>query len=144
MKVIDVNLLLYAVNGDAPEHEAAREWLDQALSSEEQVGLPWIVVIGFLRISTRAGIFAKPLAVADAIAIVDGWFAQSTAVLLHPGSRHWDTLRSLLSHAGTAGNLTTDAHLAALAIEYRATLCTTDRDFSRFGSRLRFLNPLKS
>jgi hypothetical protein len=39
-------------------------------------------------------------------------------MLVHPTPRHASLLRGLVSAAGTAGNLTTDAHLAALSLEY--------------------------
>jgi len=143
VKVIDLNLLLYAVNTEAPQHEKARLWWESCLSGQEQIGLAWTVVLGFLRISTRPGLFPRPLSTTEAISKVDTWLAQPPVVLLTPGSRHWETLRDLVSVAGTAGNLTTDAHLASLAIEYRAELSSADQDFSRFGPELHYRNPLQ-
>jgi predicted nucleic acid-binding protein len=52
-------------------------------------------------------------------------------------------MRTLLEAVGTAGNLTSDAHLAAMAIEQGATLCSTDGDFARFPG-IRYANPLAS
>ncbi|MCC7179691.1 MAG: type II toxin-antitoxin system VapC family toxin [Acidobacteria bacterium] len=141
MKVVDLNLLLYAVNADAPHHERARAWWEAALAGDEQVGLAWPVVLGFLRLSTRAGIMPRPLTTRQAVDVVQEWVDHSQIVLLHPGAGHWSVLRGLLESAGTAGNLTTDAHLAALALEYGATLCSTDTDFSKFKG-LKFVNPL--
>src|SRR5947209_15409877 len=132
MKVIDLNLLLYAVNEDAPNHEAARRWWEGVMSSSERVGLAWVVLLGFLRLSTRVGLFARPLTCEQALNVVEGWLRRPGVVLLYPGLRHWEILRSLLEDAGTAGNLTTDAHLAALAIEYDADLFSSDNDFARF------------
>lgn len=143
MKLVDLNLLLYAVNEDAPHHETARAWLEGILASDEAVAMPWSVLLGFLRISTRVGIFPKPLEPEQAMETVEGWLGCPVVTVLRPGEGHWDILRRLLEGAGTAGNLTTDAHLAALAIEFDATLCSSDNDFARFEPELRFENPLK-
>jgi uncharacterized protein len=142
VKVVDLNLLLYAVNEDAPHHQAAREWWDETLSGDESVGLAWVVLLGFLRLSTRPGLFPHPVTCEQALETIEEWIRQPTVILIHPGQRHWSILRSLLEAAGTAGNLTTDAHLAALAIEYDATLCSTDNDFARFSPPLRYQNPV--
>jgi toxin-antitoxin system PIN domain toxin len=141
MKVVDLNLLLYAVNADAPEHASARAWWESALNGEEQVGLAWAVVLGFLRLGTRRGVLPRPMAPARALDVVAEWVAHPLVTLLHPGDGHWEILRGLLDATGTGGNLTTDAHLAALALEYDAALYSTDRDFARFRS-LRLVNPI--
>jgi toxin-antitoxin system PIN domain toxin len=141
VKVLDLNILLYAVNRDGPRHAEARAWLEDVLSGEETVAIPWVVVLGFLRIATSRRVFPRPMSPDDACRVVDGWFAQDAVVPLNPGEDHWPTLRRLLMAAGSAGNLTTDAHLAALAIENGAELCSTDAEFARF-SQLRWTNPL--
>ena len=142
MKVVDLNLLVYAVNVDAPHHERARRWWENTLSGDEPVGLPWVVITGFLRLSTRPGLFPHPLTLQQALDVVDGWINHPTVMRIDPGDAHWTVLRELLEAAGVAGNLTTDAHLAALAIENDAELYSSDSDFTRFGQRLRFVNPL--
>jgi uncharacterized protein len=141
MKLIDLNLLLYAVNSDSVLHRQAKTWLEEVLSGEEPIAIPWVVLLGFLRIATNPHIFPTPLEVTNALGIVDGLLSQPNVQLLSPKMRHWAILRSLLIETGTAGNLTTDAHLAALAIENGAELCSTDRDFSRF-PRLNWTNPI--
>jgi hypothetical protein len=73
--------------------------------------------------------------------VVSDWFAQPCVRVLEPTERHWEVLRDLLQSTGSAGNLTMDAHLAALAIEHGATLCSSDNDFARF-PRLRWRDPL--
>ena len=114
------------------------------LGREEQVGLAWSVVLGFLRLSTRGGVLPKPLVPAQALNLVEEWLNQPLFVLVHPGAQHWSIFRALLEGSGTAGNLTTDAHLASLAIEYDATLCSSsDSDFAKF-SALKVLDPLES
>ena len=142
MKVLDLNVLLYAVNADGPHHQAARAWLERLLSEDETVGLPWVVLLGFLRISTHPRVFATPLEPAQAIAVAESWLERPCVELLSPGSGHWELLRELLLASGTAADLTTDAHLAVLAIERGAELHSTDTDFARFGS-LRWVNLLQ-
>lgn len=141
MKVVDLNLLLYAVNRDSPHHAQARAWLERMVTDEQPVALPWAVLLGFLRLATSARVFHQPLAPDQALGVVDGWLARPGVVALVPGEEHWRILRDLLVQSGTAGNLTTDAHLAALAIEHGAELCSTDSDFARF-RQLRWMNPL--
>ena len=132
MILVDANLLIYAVDSDAPRHRPARRWLETTLSGTTAVGLPWIVVLAFLRVTTRSGILRRPLPVDAALAYVDEWLAQPFVTAVAPGPRHWPILRNLLVHTGLGGNLSSDAHLAALAIELGATVCSTDHDFGRF------------
>jgi toxin-antitoxin system PIN domain toxin len=140
-QVLDLNLLLHAVNRDSAHHDEARVWLERTLSGDEPVALPWVVLLGFLRISTSARILPDPLLSEQALEVIDGWLAQPSVLTLSPGPEHWRILRNLIEETGTAGNLTTDTHLAALAIENGAELCSTDSDFARF-ARLRWLKPL--
>ena len=141
MMVVDVNLLIYAVNEDAPLHQPAQSWLEAVVSGTETVGLAWTVILAFLRLTTRPGIFQKPLEAQTAFDVVDAWLQQPAVFIVEPTPRHLRTLRDLISPLGTGGNLTSDAHLAALAIEHGAELCSTDNDFARFG-KLRWRNPL--
>jgi toxin-antitoxin system PIN domain toxin len=141
VKVVDLNLLLYAVNRDSVHHGRAKAWLERTLTDEEPVALPWIVLLGFLRLATSPRVFPAPLPPAQAVEVVDGWLARPVVVTVSAGDGHWRVLRQLLGESGTAGNLTTDAHLAALAIEHGAELCSTDADFGRFHG-LRWVNPL--
>lgn len=136
MKIVDANVLLYAVNTASSEHQAAHGWLTAALSGHEVVGLPWVSLLAFIRLSTSRRIFASPLSAADAVTVVESWLAQPAAVTVEPTIRHTPVLRGLLEQAGTAGNLTTDAHIAALAVEHGATVVTFDRDFERFDIRV--------
>ena len=141
MILADANLLIYAIDSDPPQHERARPWLEQVLSDAAPVGLPWIVILAFVRITTRAGIMRRPLALAEALAYVDSWLQQPCVEIVAPGEHHWPILRRLLEATGTAGNLTSDAHVAALALERGAAVCSTDHDFARFPG-IRHVNPL--
>jgi toxin-antitoxin system PIN domain toxin len=141
VKLPDANVLLYAVDTSSPFHEPARVWLEDVLSATETVAFAWVVLLAFLRIRTNPRVYDAPLQVGEALDIVDGWLAQPNATVIHPTDRHASLLRELLAPLGTAGNLTTDAQLAALAIEHGAELCSADPDFSRFPG-LRWVNPL--
>ena len=143
MKLPDVNLLLYAVDEGSARHEPARAWVEERLSGTETFALTWVVLLAFIRLTTSSRVFQSPLTTSEALDLVDGWLVQHCASVVHPTSRHASVLRELLEPLGTAGNLTTDAHLAALAIEHGAELCSTDRDFSRF-TGLRWANPLEA
>ena len=143
MKLPDVNLLLYAADETSPRHLPARRWVEATLSDSETVAFAWTVLLAFVRLSTRAAIFEHPLDVEQALDIVDGWLDQPCATIIHPTDRHSSVLRELLAPLGTAGNLTSDAHLAALAIEHGALLCSCDADFMRFQG-LRWIDPLRS
>lgn len=141
MKLPDVNLLLYTADETAPHNTRARSWLEQALSGTEEVGFAWLALLGFVRISTSPAAFANPLSPSKAFEYVESWLDQPIAVVVHPTHRHAATLRRLLEPLGTGGNLASDAHLAALAIEHGAELCSHDTDFARFPS-LRWQDPL--
>lgn len=141
MKLTDVNLLLYAVDASSPRHAAAREWLEGQLSGVETFAFPVAVLLAFVRLTTQPRIFSSPFASGEAFDVVQGWLAQPCATMVVPGDRHLILVRELLEPLGTAGNLVSDAHLAALAIEHGAELCSADTDFVRF-PRLRWSNPL--
>ncbi|MFZ1925522.1 MAG: type II toxin-antitoxin system VapC family toxin [Solirubrobacteraceae bacterium] len=142
MKLPDVNLFLYAYDSRSPSHDAARDWLEQTLSGAETVALSWTVLLAFIRLSTRSTVVEEPLSVDAAIEIVESWLDQPCVTVINPTERHAAILRELLSPLGAAGNLTTDAHLAALAIEHGALLCSCDTDFARFQG-LRWEDPLR-
>lgn len=132
MFVVDANVLVHAVNEAAPEHKTASSWLRAALEGAEAVGLPWTVVLAFLRLTTHPAVFPRPLTAIAATDAVERWLAAAPAIVVEPGRRHLSIVRGLLAHAGTAGNLVGDAHLAAVALEHGATVVSFDRDFGRF------------
>ena len=132
MKLIDANVLLYAVNRASPHHESARGWLDDALSGGAVVGFAWMPLIAFIRLSTQARVFPRPLSTAAATGLVQDWLAQPAARVVAPTARHPALLADLLTQVGVGGNLVNDAHLAALALEHRAEIVTYDADFARF------------
>ena len=132
MKLVDANVRLYAVDANAVHHHRAREWLDSALNDDEPLGFSWVVLLAFLRISTRSRLLARPLSPEQAFGCVELWLSAEASVVLEPTSGHLGTLRRLLKPLGTAGNLTSDAHLAALALEHDAVIVSYDNDFDRF------------
>lgn len=141
MILVDANLLLYAYDPRAADHEGSRRWLEASLSGSSLVRFAWLSLWAFLRISTNPRVFEQPLTMAEAEEAVGAWLAQPVAGILEPGERHWEILRALTEHGQTSGPLVMDAALAAIAIEHGATLCTTDRDFARFAG-LSWTNPL--
>jgi uncharacterized protein len=142
MKIVDINLLIYAINKDAPHHSKAKKWLEDSLSSDEPFGFAWIVILGFLRIVTNGRIMPTPLNPEVAMDSVNDWLFQPPSLTIAPSHQHWSIFKELLIPLGVAANLTSDAHLAALAIEHGARLYSTDNDFSRFQA-LRWTNPIE-
>ncbi len=139
MILIDVNLLLYAFDSLSEHHQRARSWLEEILSQREPVRLAWVTILAFLRIVTNPRVSRTALSMTEAVSVVSGWLAQPAVAILEPGERQWPILCTLLPEAQARGSLVTDAHLAALAIEHGATLCTNDRGFARFpGLRVKY------
>lgn len=141
MKLLDVNLLVYAHNAATPQHERARVWFETLLSGTETVALPWHTLLGYVRLTTRPAIMSPPLTPDVALDYVESWLAAPCTIVVHPTARHTAVLRDLILAVGTAGNRASDAHLAAMAIEHGATLCSHDEDFGRFPG-LRWLDPI--
>jgi len=139
----DVNVLVHAHNADSAVHAHARHWWDKCLAGSEGVGLAWATLLGFIRLTTNRKIVARPLPVGEVSARIASWLDLPHVHLAHPSERHFARLRTELERLGTAGNLTTDAHLAVLAMERGYVLYTTDTDFARFPG-LRWENPCKT
>ena len=140
MIVVDANVFIYAIDEDSFRHHEARAWLEETLSGKELVGLASVVALAFLRLTTRTEISGKPLSIEEAFDVLEEWLNHPNVSIIQPGSRHSHILRSLLLRTGSGGNMTTDAHLAALAIEHGAQLCSFDHDFARFPG-LKWIQP---
>lgn len=143
MIVIDANLLIYAYNSEAPQHNGAREWLEQTFSSPELIGLPIESIYAFLRISTTPRSSGYRLSIEQALELVDSWLAIPHVTLLLPERGYWSVLKRMLLQGKAAGRLVTDAQIAAITAEYGGTLYTDDRDFARFPG-LNWINPLEN
>ncbi|MFO1022719.1 MAG: type II toxin-antitoxin system VapC family toxin [Planctomycetales bacterium] len=141
MIIPDVNLLLNAYNRDFPDHSSAKTWWEEVTNDREPIGLAWVTILGFVRIMTNPRIMQRPMTAGDALEAVESWLNLPSTDLIEPGPRHAEILFRLIRVVGVAGNLTTDAHLAALAIEHQARIVSTDNDFARFPG-LRWFNPL--
>jgi toxin-antitoxin system PIN domain toxin len=139
--LVDNNLLLYAHMAAAPQHQAARAWLDEQFNGTAQVGLPWHALLGFIRIISNPRILERPITVTEAWQLVERWLDCPRVWIPQPTDRHRAVLASLLPHIGGQAKLVPDAHLAALALEHGLILCSTDGDFARF-PHLRWENPL--
>lgn len=139
--IVDGNLALWAHHPSFSEHDAANTWWNATLSEVPFVGIPWPTVIAFLRVSTHPRALERPVAIADAWSAVVGWLERPNVHTPVPGERHASILGDLLLRAHAAGDHTSDAHLAALAIEWGLELCSADRDFARYPG-LRWRDPL--
>ncbi|MBC7609190.1 MAG: PIN domain-containing protein [Polaromonas sp.] len=132
MMLPDINVLLYSVEADNPYHIPAKHWLESAFNSSSSVGLAWLVLVGFVRLSTQPRILRKQLTVVESLTVMNEWIHHPKAQIVHPGLQHGALLGSFLIADGAAGNLSNDAHLAALAVENNGTVGTFDKDFNRF------------
>lgn len=141
MIIPDLNLLVYAYDSTSPQHQAARKWWIGCMSGAESVGISWLVAFGFVRLWTNSRVFANPMTVEVATAHVESWLVRPMARMLNPGPKHAEIAFRFLRSEGQGGNLTTDEHLAALAVETGATLHTADTDFLRFQG-VKWVNPL--
>ena len=141
MIVVDANILLYAYDSASSHHTKARAWIEETFSGTEPVGLPWQTISAFLRIMTNPRLPGERFTLQEAAPIVDGWLEQPNTQALAPGDDHWPLFRQMIVEGQATGGLVSDAHLAALTIEYGGVLHTTDRDFARFPG-LRWRNPL--
>ncbi len=141
MTVLDANLLLYAYDSASPQHAKARAWIERVFSGAVPVGLPWQTISAFLRIMTNARLPGERFTLDEAVQVVESWLEQPNVRLLAPGDDHWQLFRQAMVEGQAAGALVSDAHLAALTVEYGGVLHTTDRDFARFPG-LRWTNPL--
>lgn len=139
--LVDANLLLYAVNEDAPQHEAASSWLTDRLNGSRRLGLPWQSLLAFLRIATHARAFPRPLAPSVAWDRVADWLAAPAAWVPEPGAEHASVLGELVVRHDVRGHLVPDAALAALALEHGLGVASADTDFARF-REVRWENPL--
>lgn len=132
MTIVDANVLLYAVNAASPQHAAAKGWLDDALSGDTRIGIPWLSLLAFLRIATHPAVFARPLTVVQALGIVDVWCQATNVIHPEPGRGFAATFAHTMTSGSAPGNLVNDAYLAALATQHGAAVATFDRDFARF------------
>lgn len=143
MILVDANVLVYAHVSSFPQHDRARDWLDQQLNGAAPVGLPWASLLAFLRLVTNPRVFERPEPITDAWRQVLAWLDCETVWIPQPAERHAGLLGQLLAMPGVQANLVPDAHLAALAIEHGLILCSMDSDFARFPG-LHWLNPLSA
>lgn len=139
--ILDVNVLLYAIDSGSPQHNACRSWLETALNGSGRVGFPWPTMLGFLRIATHPRVMENPLTTGEAWAYLDDWLAAPVAWTPQPMTRHSDVLREMTVSQSLGGNLIPDAHLAALAQEHGVPLVSCDTDFARFAG-ITWINPL--
>lgn len=141
MIVPDVNMLVYTYDSSSVHHDVAAEWWKRCMTGNDEIGLPTVVLFGFVRICTNPRIFQSPLTVQEASGRVESWLARSQVRIIEPSTQHVGDVLALLRDVGTAGNLTTDAQIAVLARQENAVLHSNDTDFLRFPG-IRWHNPL--
>lgn len=141
MILVDANLLIYAVDRTAPQHERATGWLEDQLNGSARVGIPWESLSAFLRIATHPRVMARPFPAADAWAVVRAWLEVPAVWTPTATERHADVLGSLVKRRQVTGNLVYDAHLAAIAMQHGLEVCSADSDFARF-PEVTWRNPL--
>ncbi len=143
MIIPDTNLLIYAYNSDVTEHKKSRLWWETALNGNESVGLPWVVISAFIRLTTNRAVVRRPLTAEQVAQIVESWLDQPVVREVVPGTGFRHNFLNQIRNLGMAGKLTTDAQIAAHAIEHGATVFSNVSDFDRFPG-LRWRNPIKS
>ncbi|MDQ3722648.1 MAG: VapC toxin family PIN domain ribonuclease [Actinomycetota bacterium] len=132
---------MYAVHEHFEAHTQAKAWLDDRLNGTDRVGLPWGALLAFLRLSANGRVLSRPMPLRDAAAVVHAWLELPVTWTPQPTERHARTLAELLA-GESKGDLVSDAHVAAIAVEHGLILCSTDRDFARFEG-LRWIDPLR-
>ena len=141
MILVDASVLLYAHSTTSPHHEKASRWIKNALARHEDIGLAWVTITAFLRLATNPAAYEQPLSMREAVVIMDGYLSCSNVYAITPGPGHWALFTKTCEQGQVTSRLITDAHLATLALELGAALCSSDRDFTRFPG-LRIINPL--
>lgn len=141
--LVDANVLIYAKFSDFSQHAACRCWLDEKLNQPEPVGIPWLSLMAFMRISTNGRVFARPLNPVQALAQIGEWTLRSNVWQPEPSERFAEIFSEVARNSQATGNLVTDAYLAALAREHGLTVVSTDSDFARFAA-VRWMNPLSA
>lgn len=139
--LVDTNLLLYATDETSPFFGKASAWLIATLSGTSRVALPWLVLGGFVRLTTNRRVLASPLTIDQAWERVETWLALDTVWSPNPGEGYAAILGRLLRESRAHGNLVTDAQIGALAVEHGLEVATADTDFARFPG-VRWTNPL--
>lgn len=132
MLLPDVNVCVYAIRSDSPDHAAYRDWVNAALNGDEPIGVSELVLSSVIRLITNHQVFLQPSTTREALESCRALRSAPAAIPLRPGSRHWDIFDALCAEVGAKANVVPDAYHAALAIENGATLISTDRGFSRF------------
>ncbi len=140
--IVDANILLYATNSSSPFYDRARSWLEEAMNGSARIGLPWPTLTAFLRIATNPRVIAHPLSGPEAWEVMDSWLEAPATWIPLPGPRHAEVFRRLTVDGALTGNLISDAHLAALALENGVGVCSADSDFARFPG-LDWVNPVR-
>lgn len=143
--LIDTNILLYAANEDAPQHERAISFLTAELSTSDAWYLTEGIVYEFLRVSTHARIFENPLTWQQSVGFLEPILSRDNVTILTASTEHWSMLRTALTKVHhPAGNLFFDIRTYVLMLEHSVkSIYTADTDFLQF-SEVDVINPILS
>lgn len=145
MIILDTNVLVYAHHPQLPQHAQTASWLVSTLSEgNDSIGLVWQAISGFLRISTNPRVFAAPMTIDDARTYIDDLFSHPLVHQIHTTDKHWKIYSRIVTELNIAGDVVTDAHIAAIAVEHKAVVATADKDFRRFSDYVKIIDPLKT
>jgi len=144
MIIVDANILVYAHMPKLTQHKVAARWLELTLSeSIDTIGLCWQAVNAFLRVSTNPRIFEEPIDISTARSYLNDLFLHPLVHQVHTTDRHWAIFSTILSDLNLRGDIVMDAHIAALAIEHKAVVASSDKDFRRFSDHVKLIDPLR-
>ena len=141
MLCADVTILVNAHRPEAPKHEGYRTWLEEARRGVEPLGVPAMVLSGFLRVVTHPRVFKEPTPVETALEFVEAVRGSPAVIPMEPGDRHWEIFADICRRLDARGITVPDAFLAAIAVEQGATFVSADRSFAGFPG-LRWIDPL--
>ena len=140
MRVVDANVLIYAVEAESPFHEASHRWLSDALFSSEITIIPWVSVLTLVRIATDPRIYDDPWSASDLMREVD-WWLRTPSVLKHPPVDPSPALvAEMIEHKHGRGSHVNDAFLAAVAKTNEADVVSFDGDFAHYPG-IRWVRP---
>jgi len=131
--IVDVNVLIYAFRADTSLHKESLAWLTDRLADPfEQVVIPDLVWVGFIRITTSGRIFTEPSSINEVRMFIRDVVGCSTYRHVPGLAQGVKPLLTMMAESDARANLVTDAYIASLAHQLGAAVASFDRDFRRF------------
>lgn len=132
MIIPDVNVVVHAWWADSGEHERARLWLEDAVSSSDVVGISELVLSGAVRVLTHPRVTGEAFTSREVLRRADELRGAAGVTTIRPGRHHWRLFRELCLAVDARGNTVPDCYHAALALEHDAVWISLDRSFADF------------